>query len=208
MDWNNYNTSTSDYVRTNWAIATVLSSTIMAMAMLYIVTEWCLQSHLSTASMSDAARGLYLTRRFRWLTSPFRDAIHYAIEGVYAVRKLRSREPDDGTTDARQHRRSVRWTKASTRGTKHKTVSSVISMEDLTQGRPRASSDAPLMESANGRASLSSVSDIDAASQQPQVGGSQSTRANGEDRTIPDIENRSRLHVPGVSHTRDRQLLG
>ena len=85
MDWNNYNTATSDYVRVNWAIATVLSSTIMAMAMLYIVTEWCLQSHLSTASMSDAARGLYLTRRFRWLTSPFRDAIHYAIEGVYAV---------------------------------------------------------------------------------------------------------------------------
>lgn len=125
MDWNNYNTATSDYVRVNWAIATVLSSTIMATAMLYIVTEWCLQSHLSTASMSDAARGLYLTRRFRWLTSPFRDAVHYAIEGVYVVRKLLLRtkhhgRTDDGTAESRQHRRSVRWTKRSTKETNQK----------------------------------------------------------------------------------------
>lgn len=211
MDWNNYNTATSDYVRVNWAIATVLSSTIMATAMLYIVTEWCLQSHLSTASMSDAARGLYLTRRFRWLTSPFRDAIHYAIEGVYAARKLFLRAKDGKTNDEiaepRQHRRSVRWTKRSTKESHHKDASSGISMDDLTPGRPRASSDAPLIMGNDLGTGPPSVLDADAASHQSY----QSPRTSSEHRTSPDIESPSRLHVPDarsafVRYASERQL--
>lgn len=196
MDWNNYNTATSDYVRINWAIATVLSSTIMATAMLYIVTEWCLQSHLSTASMGDAARGLYLTRRFRWLTSPFRDAIHYAIEGVYAVRKFVLRAKDGGTNDntaePRQHRRSVRWTRWPTEETQHKDASDGISMDDLTPGRPRASSDAPLIMGNDVSTGPPSAVGTDAASHQ----SSQSPRTSSEHRTTSDIESPSRLHVP------------
>lgn len=212
MDWNNYNTATSDYVRVNWAIATVLSSTIMATAMLYIVTEWCLQSHLSTASMSDAARGLYLTRRFRWLTSPFRDAVHYAIEGVYAVRKLLLRtknhsRTDDGTSESRQHRRSARWTKRSTKETHHKDASNGVSMEDLTSGRPRASSDAPLIMGNDVGTDPDSVLDADAVSHQTY----QSPRNSSEHRASPDLGSPSRLHVPDarsgfVRHANDRRL--
>jgi hypothetical protein len=131
IDWNNYDTATSPWVRLNWAIATSLSSTIMAVAMLYIVTEWCLQSHLSTANLKNATKGLRHTRRFRWLTSPFRDTIHYLIEYSYAVRRAissfirrfccccrrrRRGNPTDATPPAgqarptRQNRRSVRWT--------------------------------------------------------------------------------------------------
>lgn len=216
MDWNNYNTATSDYVRINWAIATVLSSTIMATAMLYIVTEWCLQSHLSTASMSDAARGLYLTRRFRWLTSPFRNAIHYAIEGFYALRKLilgtkNHDATDNGTTEVRQHRRSVRWTKGHTRKAPNKDLNNGISMTELTPGRPRASSEAPLMESNDASASPPSVSDVDIASHQSRIGGPQSPRASSDDRTIPDIESPSRLHMQdprsaSVHYSSERRL--
>ena len=182
MDWNNYNTATSNYVRINWAIATVLSSTIMATAMLYIVTEWCLQSHLSTASISDAARGLYLTRNFRWLTSPFRDAIHYAIEGVYAVRKLfQSTKSHGGVGDSapepRQHRRSVRWTKKTAKETHNKNANIGVSLEDLTPARPRASSDAPLIVGNDVSTGSPSVLDANAASHQ----SSQSPRASIED---------------------------
>lgn len=202
MDWNNYNTATSDYVRVNWAIATVLSSTIMATAMLYIVTEWCLQSHLSTASMSDAARGLYLTRRFRWLTSPFRDAIHHAIEGVYAVRKLfQSAQRHGGTendvAESRQYRRSVRWTKLPTKRTQHKIASNGVSLDDLTPGRPRASSDAPLITGNDVGIGPASVLDADASSPR----SSQSPRASSEHRITPDIESPSRLHVPDARST-------
>jgi hypothetical protein len=202
MDWNNYNTATSDYVRLNWAIATVLSSTIMATAMLYIVTEWCLQSHLSTASMSDAARGLYLTRHFRWLTSPFRDAIHYVIEGVYAVRKLfestkSHNGTDRGTAEPRQHRRSVRWTKSPKTETRSKNANNGIPLEDLTPARARASSDAPLIVGNDVRTGHPGVSDADAVSHQ----SSQSPRTSSEHRTTPDIESPSRLHVPGARST-------
>jgi hypothetical protein len=174
----------------------------MATAMLYIVTEWCLQSHLSTASMNDAARGLYLTRRFRWLTSPFRNAVHYTIEGVYAVRKLLMRitshdNTDNSVPEARQHRRSVRWTKNSAARTSRDTSSNKdIQMENLTPGRPRASSDAPLIENRDVSASPPSVYDADAASRQTPTGSSRSPRASNEGQTHPQIEAPSRLHVP------------
>lgn len=205
MDWNNYNTATSTYVRINWAIATVLSSTIMATAMLYIVTEWCLQSHLSTANMNDAARGLYLTRRFRRLTSPFRDAVHYGIEGVYVVRKVLTRPPKSGTTDdgiaeARQYRRSVRWTKNSaTRKPQNKPSGKDIPLDDVTPARPRASSDAPLIESRDESASPPSLSDAGAVLHQSQNGGSQSPRRSDEDQAATEIESPSRLDLPDTS---------
>lgn len=183
----------------------------MATAMLYIVTEWCLQSHLSTASMSDASRGLYFTRRFRWLTSPFRDAIHYAIEGVYAVRKfvLRTKNggTDHGVAEPRQHRRSVRWTKWPAKNPRHKTASNGIPMGDLTSGRPRVSSDAPLITGNGVNTGPSSVSNPDTVSHQ----SSQSPRASNEHRMTPDIEIPSRLHAPdarsgSVHYASDRRL--
>lgn len=95
----------------------------MAAAMAYIVTEWCLQSHLATLKQTSSAAGLRRTRRFRWLTSPFRDAVHYSIEACYAVRrglsspaKRRAKAAaavvaaSGNVAAARQARRSVRWT--------------------------------------------------------------------------------------------------
>jgi hypothetical protein len=161
----------------------------MATAMLYIVTEWCLQSHLSTANMANAARGLRLTRRFRWLTSPFRDAVHYATEGVYAARTLFSRvkkhDETDSQTEARQHRRSVRWTKSA--------AARETPLNDLTPGRHRASSSAPLIEDRD-----ASVIDADAASYQSQVVGSQSQspRASNEDQIVVGLEAPSSLNLP------------
>jgi hypothetical protein len=173
IDWNNYNTATSKFVRYNWIIATVFSTTIMAVAMLYIVTEWCLQSHLSTANLENATNGLWFTRRFRWLTSPFRDTIHYLIEYSYAVRKAisslirgfcccyRRGEQTETTTPAGQasgqNRRSVRWTsKSDTRPAppqsqpQPRTPSPApsgpnqgIELHPYPLNRPRASSNAP-----------------------------------------------------------------
>lgn len=217
MDWNNYNTATSSYVRVNWTIATALSSTIMALAMLYIVTEWCLQSHLSTADMGDAARGLYLTRRFRWVTSPFRDAIHYAIEGGYALRKfvLRSRnnhDANESSSASQQHRRSVRWTRhAANRKIKEVQPKIIIPLDDLNPGRPRASSDAPLMEQRDASVSSPSPTAADASSHDALSGGSRSHRSSHEDRTSRELESPTMLHVPGTHlnvtpSPRDRRL--
>jgi hypothetical protein len=69
-------------------------------------------------------------------------------------------------------------------------------MKDLTPGRPRASSDAPLIENRDISASPPSASDADAASRQSQTAGSQSPRASNEEPTSPEIEHPSRLHVP------------
>jgi hypothetical protein len=169
IDWNNYNTATSDFVRINWIIATVFSSTIMAVAMLYIVTEWCLQSHLSTAKLTSATNGLRYTRRFRWVTSPFRDTMHYLIEYSYAVRGAvsslirgfccccrRHREQTDATPAGQasgQNRRSVRWTSKSVdrpaqsqpqpRSPAASGHNSDIELHFLNPNRPRASSNAP-----------------------------------------------------------------
>ena len=170
IDWNNYNTATSSFVRINWTIATTFSSTVMAAAMAYIVTEWCLQSHISTADRDNAATGLYWTRRFRWLTSPFRDAIHYTIEACYAVRRSisprlhhrRHRRHSSSssshlpgappatnqTTEPRQNRRSVRWTRKPVALVAHSPLprrrGSPFELHPMPN-RPRASSDAPLL---------------------------------------------------------------
>ena len=152
IDWNNYDIATTDFVRFNWIIATAFSSTIMAVAMLYIVTEWCLQSHLSTADIDSAAKGLWCTRRFRWLTSPFRDTIHYLIEGSYAVRRglsslfcicCHGKRTDASTPPGHQNRRSVRWTSKSVDRPVQSQPQPGIELHSLNPNRPRASSNAP-----------------------------------------------------------------
>jgi hypothetical protein len=62
-------------------------------------------------------------------------------------------------------------------------------MDDLTPGRPRASSDAPLIENRDVSTNSPRVSDADAASRQTQT-------ASNEEPTSPEIEHPSRLHVP------------
>lgn len=179
----------------------------MATAMLYIVTEWCLQSHLSTADMGDAARGLYLTRRFRWVSSPFRDAVHYAIEGGYALRKLilRSRKRHDAnnsTSASHQHRRSVRWTRSHvTLTTIDNQVDTNIPLSDLHPGRPRASSDAPLIEGSNVSPGSLSASDFGTLPHQGLTGDTHSARSSDEGRTSREIESPNMLRVADTRST-------
>ncbi|KAK3671667.1 hypothetical protein LTR78_008400 [Recurvomyces mirabilis] len=80
--------SNGQYVRYYWATGTTISVMITGLAMSYIVLEWCLQSHLSTANAHDAAIGLRRVRRFRQYTYPMRwvwyviDDITHSIENV------------------------------------------------------------------------------------------------------------------------------
>lgn len=90
----------------------------MGFGLLYIFTEWNFQSHLSTSDMGSSASGLRWVRRFRWLTSPYRDAVHFAIETAYTVRlgaHWLFHRPcnDDGRApnESNQARRSLKWTK-------------------------------------------------------------------------------------------------
>jgi hypothetical protein len=225
IDWNNYNTATSSFVRINWTIATAFSSTIMAAAMAYIVTEWCLQSHLSTANLRNASNGLWYTRRFRWLTSPFRDAVHYSIEGCYAVRgSLSSRRAASGhARPSRQNRRSVRWTskvvavgrtaRAPPPQSPPLRRSSEVGMQLVIPNRLRASSDAPLLpqldlgrrdSSVSPSRSVANTEGVVQTSSDGEAGSSQLPRASGESHPSSGRGSggSSTLQVPGFSPVR------
>lgn len=175
--------------------------------MLYIVTEWCLQSHLSTADMSDAARGLYLTRRFRWVSSPFRDGVHHAIEGGYALRKLILRlssrdDANNSTSASHQHRRSVRWTRNHATSTIiDAQVDTDIPLNDMNTRRPRASSDAPLMDRRDASPDSLSASDVDASSHQGLTSDMHSPRSSDEGRTSRETESPNMLRVTDTRST-------
>lgn len=69
MDLSQFKFTTSKFVNAYWITGTVTSVSFMGVAILYIVVEWCGQSHLSTADLRKAANGLKRTRRFRvWMT--------------------------------------------------------------------------------------------------------------------------------------------
>ncbi|KAF1815347.1 hypothetical protein P152DRAFT_446422 [Eremomyces bilateralis CBS 781.70] len=69
-----------------WAEGVVLSATVMGLAMMYVVVEWCIQSHLNTGNYHDARRGLVRTRRFRVLTFYLRYPFSKVIHGVNSFR--------------------------------------------------------------------------------------------------------------------------
>lgn len=51
-----------------WSCGTFLSCTVMGFSFLYIVAEWCSQSHLWTVDYEEARAGLKSTRRFKKYT--------------------------------------------------------------------------------------------------------------------------------------------
>ncbi|KAF2816347.1 uncharacterized protein BDZ99DRAFT_407064 [Mytilinidion resinicola] len=65
------------WVHLYWIGGTVLGCTTMGLSMVYIVIEWCLQSHLSTENYSKAQRGLQRTRLYRRITFPIRIVTRY-----------------------------------------------------------------------------------------------------------------------------------
>jgi hypothetical protein len=193
--------------------------------MAYIVTEWCLQSHLSTANLRNASNGLWYTRRFRWLTSPFRDAVHYSIEGCYAVRgSLSSRRAASGhARPSRQNRRSVRWTskvvavgrtaRAPPPQSPPLRRSSEVGMQLVIPNRLRASSDAPLLpqldlgrrdSSVSPSRSVANTEGVVQTSSDGEAGSSQLPRASGESHPSSGRGSggSSTLQVPGFSPVR------
>lgn len=188
-------------IRVNWTISTVISSTIMACAMCYIVTEWCLQSHLSTSDMKSAARGLKWTRRFRRFTSPFRDSMHYLIEAGYILRRLASRQgPSSTSSRPGQERRSVRWTRH-TPPPEPPQDPPAVEMSDRTSSRPPSgSSDQPLMTNRDSNSTSPAIMDA------PDHSGSQSPRPSEDCPTLPPIEPIPPIRIPRTERSPSLQV--
>ncbi|KAF2399490.1 hypothetical protein EJ06DRAFT_54038 [Trichodelitschia bisporula] len=72
IDFSQRSVTRTPWVKWYWSAGTALSCAILGVGMAYIVTEWCLQSHLSTLDVNAAARGLHRTRVFRAWTYPAR----------------------------------------------------------------------------------------------------------------------------------------
>lgn len=88
IDLNLVNQSPPPSVFVHWTTGTVLASTIMGLAMGYVVLEWCLPSHLSTDNPVNARIGLQRTRRFRQLISPLRMGMSAVYFGINAFARL------------------------------------------------------------------------------------------------------------------------
>lgn len=65
VDLGQANTTNNKFVQYYWAGGTSLSCAILGIGLIYVVTEWCLQSHISTETVKNARRGLRKTRWFR-----------------------------------------------------------------------------------------------------------------------------------------------
>jgi hypothetical protein len=91
-----------------WGSGTALSLVILSVAVLFIIAEWCSQSHLSTMDYSSASRGLKRTRWWKLHTIWLRRAPNAIIEGVvvlcWAIVGLITKKKR-----ARHGRRSIIW---------------------------------------------------------------------------------------------------
>ena len=91
-----------------WGAGTALSLVILSVGLLFIIAEWCSQSHLSTMDYDAAIRGLKRTRSWKRYTIWLRRAPNAVIERVviasWAVYGFLSKR-----TRNRQGRRSLVW---------------------------------------------------------------------------------------------------
>jgi hypothetical protein len=93
VDFTQWNKSNDTIVGRFWITGTIISSVFMAIGMIYVVIEWCLQSHLSTESYPEAMNGLWRVRRFRRFTNWMRyptSAIVLTVNSLARTLKLRS----------------------------------------------------------------------------------------------------------------------
>jgi hypothetical protein len=68
-----------------WGSGTALSLVVITTALLFIIAEWCSQSHLSTMNYEAASRGLKRTRSWKQHTVLLRRAPNAIIEGVVVI---------------------------------------------------------------------------------------------------------------------------
>jgi hypothetical protein len=78
-------TTDNPYVQYYWSAGTALSCIVLGLGLIYVVTEWCLQAHISTEKPGNARKGLRKTRRFRRAVSWPRWGSHKAIVFVNNV---------------------------------------------------------------------------------------------------------------------------
>ena len=69
MDFDTYASYRATVVKWYWGFGTAVSCISLTAGLLYIVIEYCTQSHLSTEDYESAARGLKRTRWFRKYTA-------------------------------------------------------------------------------------------------------------------------------------------
>ena len=88
----------------------------MGVAFVFVVLEYCTQSHLSTENYNDAAQGLKRTRTFKKYTAWLRDAPDYMIDNAIRLWShiwRRNARPIDKSHAGRYGqggRRSLLWT--------------------------------------------------------------------------------------------------
>lgn len=85
LDFSQSDVTNSPWVKWYWTTGTILAVSVTGIAMVYVVAEWCLQSHLSTDDYNSARSGLRSVRRFRRLMLPVRNALHAVIAPLAAV---------------------------------------------------------------------------------------------------------------------------
>ena len=76
MDFNSQDGYTELGIDGIWASSTAIACIPMVIAFVYIVVEWCMQSHLSTVDYEKAGRGLSRTRIFRRLINPIQHGLY------------------------------------------------------------------------------------------------------------------------------------
>ncbi len=84
MDFETYAWYRENGVKIYWGVGTATSCFFLAIGLIYIVIEYCTQSHLSTEDYESAAAGLRMTRAFRkyttwcrFLVVPFAKLMHW-----------------------------------------------------------------------------------------------------------------------------------
>ena len=112
MDFTQYTTTTSKWVKFYWISGATVSVLTMTGAMIYIVVQWLMQSHLATAQINKAARGLQRTRQFRRLLSPFDEFVELTVampvEALVLLRIKKAVPTNQGQPT------SLKWTKSIT----------------------------------------------------------------------------------------------
>jgi len=143
IDFTQWNTANSKYVRTSWIAGTTISVTVMSIAMAYIVLEYCLQSHLSTGDPKNAALGLQRVRRFRRLAYPARWLLYRLGGGAHAMEVVVAKKFKDwGIVSSAYEIRPVglRWSRNPPR-----LLPERHEMPTRRPNRARAGSSSPLM---------------------------------------------------------------
>lgn len=107
LDFTQWQHSDAPGIQKYWIIGTVISCVFMGLGIIYIVIEWCLQSHLSTEDYENAMRGLQMARRFRrsiaWMRYPVMLLVRLVDQVAGFARLRQTRETRD-----------LVWTKYST----------------------------------------------------------------------------------------------